>query len=48
MQRGKKIEYEFVCLECKRKICKECSKFHISHKLYENKHYLYNKDKLKK
>ena len=35
---------EYLCLDCKRNICKECSKYHKSHKLYKNNEYLISKD----
>ncbi len=31
----KKNENEYLCLDCKRIICKECYKYHKSHKVYE-------------
>ena len=40
----KKIQNEYLCLDCKRNICKECSKYHKSHKLYQNNQYLISKD----
>lgn len=39
-----KNQTEFLCLDCKRNICKECSKYHKSHKLYGNNEYLISKD----
>jgi len=40
----KKKQNEYLCLDCKRNICKECSKYHKSHKLYQNNQYLISKD----
>lgn len=41
-------EVIYLCLECKRNICKECVKYHKSHKLYENIKYLFTKNDLEK
>ena len=35
---------EYLCLECKRNICKKCANYHKSHNLYANKKYLFNKN----
>ena len=40
----KKNGNEYLCLDCKRIICKECYKYHKSHKVYENNKYLISKD----
>jgi len=37
---------EYLCLNCKRMICKKCFNYHKSHKLYENSKYLISKDDL--
>ena len=34
-----KNQNKYLCLDCKRNICKECSKYHKSHKLYANNKY---------
>ena len=39
-------ENEYLCLNCKRIICKKCFNYHKSHKVYENKKYLISKDDL--
>ena len=44
----KKNENEYLCLNCKRIICKECFKYHKSHKVYDNNKYLISKDDLDK
>ena len=44
----KKNGNEYLCLNCKRIICKECFKYHKSHKVYENNKYLISKDDLEK
>ena len=44
----KKNANEYLCLNCKRNICKECYKYHKSHKIYENNKYLISKDDLNK
>ena len=43
-----KNKNEYICLDCKRNICKECSKYHKSHKLYQNNEYLISKDDFEK
>ena len=35
---------EYLCLECKRNICKKCADYHKSHNLYANKKYLFTKN----
>jgi len=40
----KKNENEYLCLNCKRIICKKCFNYHKSHKVYENNKYLLSKD----
>ena len=40
----KKKENEYLCLNCNRIICKECFKYHKSHKVYENNKYLIPKN----
>ena len=44
----KNNENEYLCLNCKRILCKECYKYHKSHKVYENNKYLISKDDLVK
>ena len=35
---------EYLCLECKRNLCKKCADYHKSHNLYVNKKYLFTKN----
>ena len=43
-----KNQNKYLCLNCKRNICKECSKYHKSHKLYANNKYLISKNDFEK
>ena len=38
---------ESLCLKCKRNVCNECIKFYKSHKIYQNKKYLYSQNDIK-
>ena len=40
----KKYKNEYLCLNCKRNICKECLNYHKSHNIYENNKYSISKD----
>jgi len=40
----RKNKNDYLCVNCKRNICKECLNFHKSHKIYENNKYLISKD----
>jgi len=44
----KKNENEYLCLNCKRIICKSCLSYHNSYKIYENNKHLISKDDFKK
>ena len=44
----KKNENEYLCLNCKRIICKKCYNYHKSHKVYENNKYLISKNDIEK
>ena len=40
----RKNKNEYLCLNCKRNICKECLNYHKSHNMYENNKYLIPKE----
>jgi len=43
-----KNQNEYLCLDCKRNICKKCFKYHKLHKLYQNSEHLISKEDFEK